>query len=150
MGSRSGDIDFAAVEYLAKKEGKNISEMLTYLNKECGMRGISGGKSDFRDLTAGEDNGDYRCKLALEMFCYATKKYIGAYMAAMDGVDAIVFTAGIGEHVGIKIDPEKNLNCPSGQIAEIQADDSRVKVLVIPTNEELAIARETMVVANLA
>ncbi len=163
MGTRSGDIDFAAAEYIAKKEGMDITQMLTYLNKECGMRGITGGKSDFRDLTAGEDNGDYRCHLALEMFSYATKKYVGAYMAAMGGVDAIVFTAGIGEHVdrvraaalsdmeafGIKVDPVKNANVGSG-ISEIQADDSRVKILVIPTNEELAIARETMIVANLA
>lgn len=163
MGTRSGDIDFAAAEYIAKKEGMDISQMLTYLNKECGMKGISGGKSDFRDLTAGADEGNYRCQLALNMFSYAVKKYVGAYAAAMDGVDAIVFTAGIGEHVdrvraaaladmdylGVKVDEERNLNCPNGQIAEIQADDSRVKVLVIPTNEELAIARETMVVANL-
>ena len=163
MGTRSGDIDFAAAEYIAKKEGMDITQMLTYLNKECGMKGITGGKSDFRDLTDGEDHGDYRCHLALQMFSYATKKYVGAYMAAMGGVDAIVFTAGIGEHVdrvraaalsdmeafGIKVDPVKNANVGSG-ICEIQSDDSRVKVLVIPTNEELAIARETMIVANLA
>lgn len=162
MGTRSGDIDFAAAEYIAKKEGMDVSQTLNYLNKQCGMKGIAG-FSDFRDLTAGEDNGDDRCRLALDMFCYATQKYIGSYMAVMGGVDAIVFTAGIGEHVervrqatltgleefGIKLDVDKNNNVGSG-ICEIQADDSRVKILVIPTNEELAIARETMIVANLA
>ncbi len=164
MGTRSGDIDFAAAEYIAKKEGMDVSQTLNYLNKECGMKGISGGYSDFRDLTAGAEKGDYRCELALKMFSYATKKYIGAYAAAMNGVDAIVFTAGVGEHVycvrdmalsdmeylGVKLDKQKNENCPNGVIAEIQSEDSKVKVLVIPTNEELVIARETMVVANLA
>ena len=164
MGTRSGDIDYAAAEYIAKKEGMDVSEMLTYLNKKCGMLGVSGVSSDFRDLTAAADSGNYRAKLALQMFAYATKKYIGAYAAALNGVDAIVFTAGIGEnddlvraaalkdmdYLGVKLDAKKNSNCPRGEIAEIQAKDSKVKILVIPTNEELAIARDTVSVANLA
>ena len=164
MGTRSGDIDYAAAEYIAKKEGMNVSEMLTYLNKKCGMLGVSGVSSDFRDLSAAAESGNYRAQLALNMFAYGTKKYIGAYAAAMNGVDAIVFTAGIGEnddkvrasalkdmdYLGVKLDEKKNATCPRGEIAEIQAKDSKVKILVIPTNEELVIARETMKEAKLA
>ena len=164
MGTRSGDIDYAAAEYIAKKEGMDVSEMLTYLNKKCGMLGVSGVSSDFRDLAAAAESGNYRAKLALDMFAYGTKKYIGAYAAALNGVDAIVFTAGIGEnddqvraaalkdmdYLGVKLDEKKNASCPRGEIAEIQAKDSKVKILVIPTNEELVIARETMREANLA
>lgn len=164
MGTRSGDIDYAAAEYIARKENMDVSQMLTYLNKQCGMLGVSGVSSDFRDLDTAKREGNYRAELALNMFSYATKKYIGAYTAALNGVDAIVFTAGVGENdagvrsaalknmdfFGIKLDEEKNANCPRGCIAEIQAADSKVKILVIPTNEELAIARETMRVANLA
>lgn len=164
MGTRSGDIDYAAAEYIAKKEGMAVSQMLTYLNKQCGVYGVSGVSSDFRDLSAAAENGNDRARLALDMFKYATKKYIGAYTAALNGVDAIVFTAGIGENdadvregaladldfFGIKLDKQKNDNCPRGVIAEVQAADSKVKILVVPTNEELAIARQTMIVANLA
>ena len=163
MGTRSGDIDYAAAEYIAKKEGMNVSEMLTYLNKKCGMLGVSGVSSDFRDLSAASANGNYRAKLALEMFAYSTKKYIGAYAAALNGVDVIVFTAGIGEnddairaaalkdmdYLGVKLDAKKNASCPRGEIVEIQAEDSKVKILVIPTNEELVIARETLKEAKL-
>ena len=98
MGTRSGDLDYAAAEYLAKKNGWDISETLTYLNKKCGMAGVSGVSSDFRDLTAASSNGNARAKLALDMFAYACKKYVGAYAAAMNGVDCIVFTAGVGEN----------------------------------------------------
>ena len=164
MGTRSGDIDYAAAEYIAKKEGMDVSEMLTYLNKKCGMLGVSGVSSDFRDLSAAAEGGNYRAKLALDMFAYATKKYIGAYAAALNGVDVIVFTAGIGEnddqiraaalkdmeYLGVKLDPQKNKSVPRGEMSEIQAKDSKVKILVIPTNEELVIARETMREANLA
>ena len=164
MGTRSGDIDYAAAEYIAKKEGMDVSEMLTYLNKKCGMLGVSGVSSDFRDLSAAAEGGNYRAQLALNMFAYGTKKYIGAYAAAMNGVDAMVFTAGIGEnddkvradalkdmdYLGVKLDEKKNATCPRGEIAEIQAKDSKVKILVIPTNEELVIARETLKEANLA
>lgn len=164
MGTRSGDIDYAAAEYIARKEGMDVSQMLTYLNKQCGVAGVSGVSSDFRDLAAAAEQGNKRSELALEMFAYGCKKYVGAYAAAMNGVDVVVFTAGIGEndpdvrrrvlkdmdYLGIKLDENKNVNCPRGTIAEIQADDSRVKVLVIPTNEELVIARETLAVAKLS
>ncbi|MBQ2914180.1 MAG: acetate kinase [Clostridia bacterium] len=164
MGTRSGDIDYAAAEYIGRKEGMDISQTLTYLNKKCGMLGLSGVSSDFRDLAKAADEGNYRANLALDVFAYGTKKYIGAYSAALNGVDVIVFTAGVGEndadvrrrtlknldYLGVKLDLEKNANCPRGTIAEIQADDSRVKILVIPTNEEVVIARETMAVAKLS
>ncbi|MBR2442176.1 MAG: acetate kinase [Clostridia bacterium] len=158
MGTRSGDIDFAAAEYLAKKEGMDVSAALNYLNKKCGMLGISGVSSDFRDLTAAADNGNDRARLALDMFSYACKKYVGAYAAAMNGVDCIVFTAGVGEntscvreaicenmqYMGLEIDKEKNLEKNNGAIRDITGKNSKVKVLIIPTNEELVIARETV------
>ena len=158
MGTRSGDIDCAAAEYIAKKENMSLSEVMTYLNKKCGVAGISGVSSDFRDLTAAADNGNMRAKLALNMFSYACKKYIGAYAAAMNGVDCIVFTAGVGEntpcvreavcedmqYLGLEIDKEKNLQKNNGAIRDITGKNSKVKVLIIPTNEELVIARETI------
>ena len=158
MGTRSGDIDYAAAEYLAKKEGMDVSQMLTYLNKKCGMLGVSGVSSDFRDLTASADNGDDRAQLALDMFSYACKKYVGAYAATMNGLDCIVFTAGVGEntacvrqaicenmnYLGLEIDLEKNLEKNNGAIRDITGAGSKVKVLIIPTNEELVIARETV------
>lgn len=163
MGTRSGDIDYAAAEYIARKENMDVSEMLSYLNKKCGMLGVSGVSSDFRDLSAAAESGNDRARLALDMFAYSTKKYIGAYAAALNGVDVIVFTAGIGEnddkvraavlkdldYLGVKLDANKNASCPRGTVAEIQTDDSKVKVLVIPTNEELVIARETVAEAKL-
>ena len=158
MGTRSGDIDFAAAEFVAKKEGLTIAEANTYLNKKCGMLGISGVSSDFRDLRAAADQGNERAQLALDMFSYACKKYVGAYAAAMNGVDCIVFTAGVGEntptvreaicedmqYLGLAIDKEKNLQPNNGAIRDISAAGSKVKVLIIPTNEELVIARETV------
>ena len=158
MGTRSGDIDYAAAEYLAKKEGMNVSEMLTYLNKKCGMAGVSGVSSDFRDLIAAASQGNKRAQLALDMFSYACKKYVGAYAAAMNGVDCIVFTAGVGEntqcvrsaickdmqYLGLEIDEEKNSEKARGVIRDISGKNSKVKVLIIPTNEELVIARETL------
>lgn len=164
MGTRSGDIDYAAAEYIARKEGMDVSRMLTYLNKESGMLGVSGVSSDFRDLSAAAESGNKRADLALNMFAYGCKKYIGAYAAALNGVDVVVFTAGIGEndpdvrrralkdmdYLGIKLDQQLNANCPRGTIAEIQAKDSKVKILVIPTNEELVIARETKACAKLS
>jgi acetate kinase len=158
MGTRSGDIDFAAAEFVAKKEGLTIAEANTYLNKKCGMLGVSGVSSDFRDLRAAADQGNERAQLALDMFSYACKKYVGAYAAAMNGVDCIVFTAGVGEntptvreaicedmqYIGLAIDKEKNLQPNNGAIRDITAVGSKVKVLIIPTNEELVIARETV------
>ena len=158
MGTRSGDIDYAAAEYIAKKEGMNVSEMLNYLNKKCGMLGVSGISRDFRDLTKAADEGNKRAKLALDMFSYSCKKYVGAYAAAMNGVDCIVFTAGVGEntptvragicenmqYLGLEIDLEKNEEKNNGSIRDITGKNSKVKVLIIPTNEELVIARETV------
>ncbi len=157
MGTRSGDIDYAAAEFLCRKKGMTMEEGLTYLNKKCGMLGVSGISSDFRDLCAAEEAGDPRAILALKMFGYSCKKYIGAYMAALGGLDCIVFTAGVGENTptvrkdilsdlgafGIVLDEKKNDFKNDGAIHEISAADSRVKILVIPTNEELVIARET-------
>ena len=157
MGTRSGDIDASAVEFLANKKGLSHAEAINYLNKKCGVAGISGVSSDFRDLIAGEEQGNKRCSLALDMFAYQTKKFVGAYAAAMGGLDCIVFTAGIGENtptvradvcrglefLGVKIDEKKNDGKNDGSIRDISAKDSRVKILVIPTNEELVIARET-------
>ncbi len=158
MGTRSGDIDFSLVEYLAQKKGMSFAETLNYLNKKCGVAGVSGVSSDFRDLTAASDNGNDRAQLALDMFSYSCKKYVGAYAAAMNGVDCIVFTAGIGEntacvrsdicknmqYLGLEIDEAKNLEKNNGSIRDITGKNSKVKVLIIPTNEELVIARETV------
>ena len=158
MGTRSGCIDASAVEFLARKKGLNAADMVTYLNKECGVAGISGVSSDFRDLIAGAEQGNTRCQLALDMFAYQTKKFVGSYAAAMGGLDCIVFTAGIGENtpiiragvceglefLGVKLDKKANEGKNTGAIREISAKGSKVKVLVIPTNEELVIARETL------
>ena len=158
MGTRSGDIDYAAAEYIARKKGLDAAETLTYLNKKCGMLGVSGVSSDFRDLTAAKATGNKRAALALDMFNYACKKYVGAYAAAMNGVDCLVFTAGVGEntpgvrkgicenmqYLGLEIDEEKNAEKNNGEIRDITGKNSKVKVLIIPTNEELVIARETM------
>ena len=157
MGTRSGDIDASAVEFLARKKGLSHADMVTYLNKQCGVAGISGVSSDFRDLLAGEEAGNERCALALDMFAYQTKKFVGAYAAAMGGLDCIVFTAGIGENtptvradvchglefLGVKFDDKANDGKNDGSIRVISTKDSKVAVLVIPTNEELVIARET-------
>ncbi len=157
MGTRSGDLDVAAVEFLCRKKGMTFAEGLNYLNKKSGMLGVSGVSSDFRDLTAAAAEGNKRAKLALDMFIYACKKYVGAYMAALGGLDCIVFTAGVGENTpavragivhgleafGVKIDETKNEYKNDGAIHDISAKGSKVRILVIPTNEELVIARET-------
>ena len=158
MGTRSGDIDPAVIEYLMAKSGMSVGEVLNYFNKKSGMLGLSGVSSDFRDLTAGAAEGNERCRLALDVFGYRVKKYVGAYMAAMGGADVIVFTAGVGENTpevrqrvlddmeffGITYDRERNKQRAGGKILDLTGKDSRVKVLVIPTNEELVIARETL------
>ena len=158
MGTRTGDVDFGAAEYIAKKEGWDIAQTLTYLNKKCGVAGVSGVSSDFRDLRAAAAEGNHRAKLALDIFNYNCKKYVGAYAAAMNGVDCIVFTAGVGEntpsvreaicedmqYIGLEIDKEKNAMSNNGAIRDVSAENSEVKVLIIPTNEELVIARETV------
>lgn len=155
MGTRSGSVDPAIVLYLMKELNYSVDEVNDLLNKKSGVLGISGVSSDFRDIEVAVEAGHERATIALEVYCYRIKAQIGAYIAAMDGVDAIVFTAGIGENgievregsltglesLGIKIDVEKNK--VRGKVSEISADDSKVKVYVIPTNEELVIARDT-------
>lgn len=155
MGTRSGDLDPAVVLYIISKEGLTMSEINALLNKHSGLLGISGVSSDMREIISEMKNGNPRAKLAFDVFCYRVKKYIGAYSAAMGGVDVIVFTAGIGENspdvrksvceglefLGIKIDDERNNSSEKEKI--ISTDDSKVKVIVIPTNEELVIALDT-------
>jgi len=156
MGTRSGSIDPAIMEFIANKENKSIEEVMSILNKKSGVLGLSGVSSDFRDLENAEAEGNDRARLAVEVFSYRVAKYIGSYVAAMNGVDAIAFTAGLGENdkkvranvtsylgfLGINIDLEKNN--VRGKETEISTPDSKVKVFIIPTNEELAIARETV------
>ncbi len=157
MGTRSGDIDPAIMEFIAKKENLDIAGVMNVLNKKSGVQGISGGlSSDFRDLEEAMENGNKLAANALEVFCYRVAKYIGSYVAAMNGVDAIAFTAGIGEnadivrakvlgylgYLGITLDAEANKG--RGADMMISTPDSKVKVAVVPTNEELAICRETV------
>ena len=157
MGTRSGDMDPAIMEYIAKKEDLDIAGVMNVLNKKSGVLGLSKNlSSDFRDLEEGMNNGNKYAKAAMEVFCYRVAKYIGSYVAAMNGVDAIAFTAGIGEnagtvrkmvvsylgYLGIALDEEANKK--RGEDLLISTADSKVKVAVIPTNEELAIARETV------
>lgn len=158
MGTRSGDIDPAVLEYVMGKKGMDIHEATNYLNKKSGVLGVSGVSSDFRDLTAAMDTGNDRARLAIDMFAYRVKKYIGSYAAAMGGLDCVAFTGGIGEHVvpvrerimkgleflGVAIDNEKNKNVPNGVNFELTAPGAKVRTFVIPTNEELVIARETL------
>jgi acetate kinase len=159
MGTRSGDLDAGILEFLMNKYHMDIKEMLNVLNKKSGVQGVSGVSSDFRDLCSAAEGGNQRAELALEMFNYSVKKYIGAYAAAMGGVDAIIFTAGVGENdsqqrmaiasglefMGVKMDADAN-NI-RGKEAIISAIDSKVKVLLIPTNEELMIALDTAALA---
>ena len=156
MGTRSGDIDPAILEFIAKKENLDIEGLMNVLNKKSGVQGISGLTSDFRDLNDAMDKGDKRGKLALDVFCYRVAKYVGSYVAAMNGVDAIVFTAGIGEndsyvreqvisyfgYLGVQFNAAANN--VRGEETELTTPDSKVKVFIVPTNEELAIARETV------
>ena len=160
MGTRSGDLDPAVVEFITNLEGCTVSETLTMLNKKSGVLAVSGVSSDFRDLDNAVEEGNERAKLALDMFNYNVKKYIGSYAAAMGGVDGIVFTAGVGEnsasvreaccegleYMGVKIDKEAN-NC-RGKLQKISTEDSKVQVYVIPTNEELVIARDAKAIVE--
>ena len=155
MGTRSGDVDPSILQYLMSRHGYDINEMLTILNKKSGVLGLSGVSSDFRDLDKAAEEGNERAQLALDKFAYEVKKYIGAYIAAMGGCDILTFTAGVGENsasmresickglecFGIKLDPE--LNKVRGDERRISAADSKVEVWVVPTNEELMIARDT-------
>ena len=157
MGTRSGDIDPTLVQFLCKDKNMTVDEVITYLNKECGLLGISGKSSDMREVEAYADKGDARSKLALDMLTYSAKKYIGTYLAVLNGADAIVFTGGIGENrpemreaivsnmenLGIVLDKKKNDNFKRGQIELISSKKSKIKLFVIPTDEELMMARET-------
>lgn len=155
MGTRSGDIDPSVIEYIAEKENFEMEHIMDVLNKKSGVYGISGVSSDFRDIEAAAKAGDERAALAQDVFCYRVVKYIGAYAAAMNGVDVICFTAGLGEnsgetrkkicdylgYLGVELDEEANKR--RGEDLVISTETSKVKVLMVPTNEELAIARET-------
>lgn len=156
MGTRSGEIDPAIIPFLMEKENMNAQQIDDYLNRRSGILGISGLSSDFRDLESAANRGDERSQLAIDLFAYKVKKYIGGYVAAMGGVDAIIFTAGLGEnspfmrdkicngleYLGTRVDPE--LNKLRGKQMEISIKRARVKIFVIPTNEELVIARDTL------
>ncbi len=161
MGTRSGDLDASITEFIGRKLGMDATETLNYCNKKSGMLGISGVSSDFRDLQSAADEGNHRAKLALEIFAYSVKKFVGSYAAAMGGIDCLVFTAGVGENVklirkmvceeleflGIELDLAKNEEGNNGKIRDLTKEGGKVKILVIPTNEELVIARDTLKVA---
>lgn len=156
MGTRSGSMDPAVVQYICNNEHISVDEMLTICNKKSGLLGISGLSSDMRDIDKAADEGNERANIARDMLVYGIRKYIGSYAAAMNGVDVIVFTAGIGEnncalrervmqgfeYLGAKLDPAKNAGCR--EEAVISTDDSKVKICVIPTDEEIVIARDTL------
>ena len=161
MGTRVGDVDNTVLQFICKNYGKSVDEVMTILNKKSGVYALSGGvSSDFRDLEAGAANGNEKCQLALDKFAYEVKKYIGAYAAALGGLDVLVFTAGVGENgvlmrsmiceglefLGVKLDAEKNKLRGDERI--ISAADSKVTVWVIPTNEELMIAQDTAELAK--
>ena len=161
MGTRVGDVDNTVLQFICKNYGKSVDEVMTILNKKSGVYALSGGvSSDFRDLEAGAAEGNEKCQLALDKFAYEVKKYIGAYAAALGGLDVLVFTAGVGENgvlmrsmicqglefLGVKLDPEKNKLRGDERI--ISAEDSKVTVWVIPTNEELMIAQDTAELAK--
>ena len=160
MGTRSGEIDPAIIPYLMKKEGMGPEQIENYLNKKSGVLGVSGVSSDFRDIVTAAKEGNERAGLALDVFTYKVRKYIGSYVAAMGGVDGIVFTAGLGEnsytirdricngleYLGTRIDPVRNK--VRGKAAEISAEGSKVRIFVIPTNEELVIARDTKTICG--
>ena len=160
MGTRSGGLDPAIIEYIAAKENMSLAEVLTVLNKKSGVQGISGVSSDFRDLEAAAKEGNERAQFALDVFTYRVAKFVGYYAAAMNGVDVICFTAGIGENdisvraeilsylefLGIKLDAAANN--VHGEERIISTPDSKVTAMVVPTNEELAIARETVAIVG--
>ena len=162
MGTRCGAIDPAIVPFIMEKENMTPSEVEAYMNKKCGFDGISGVGSDSRDVQRAMNEGNERAKLAFDMLCYQIKKFIGAYSAAMGGVDAIVFTAGIGEHtpyirehalegleyLGVKLDKERNTFEHSSEPVKLSMDDSKVLVYMIPTNEELVIAADTEAIVS--
>ncbi|HEX5580479.1 MAG TPA: acetate/propionate family kinase, partial [Gemmatimonadaceae bacterium] len=158
MGTRSGDLDPAVLDYVAAKEGLSLPEVENLLNKQSGLLGISGLTNDMRELLAeSEEHDDRRSRLAIEVFCYRARKYIGSYLAAMGGARAVVFTGGVGENaaivrericaglewMGLEIDAGRNAGCTRGQEGRVSTDGSRLEAWVIPTDEELLIARDT-------
>ena len=157
MGTRSGDLEPGVYNYLADKKGMTCNEVLNYLNKECGILGVSGVSSDMREINDAILKGNKRARLALDMLIYRVKKYIGSYLAVLGGADAIVFTGGIGEnqedlregalegmeYCGIEIDKDKNNHLPRGTVEEISTVNSKIRVFRIPTDEEKLIARDT-------
>lgn len=162
MGTRSGDIDPSILFYIIEKEELTLNSLHALLNRHSGLLGLSGYASDMRDLIAEANKGDRRCQQAIDVFCYKIKQYIGSYIAALNGCDAIIFTAGIGEnsplirgqslknlnYLGIEMDPAKNESAPSGSIEKISTDSSNTDVYIIPTNEELVIAIDTAKIAQ--
>ncbi len=159
MGTRAGDFDPAIIDFIAAKEGLSALEIESLVNKQSGLLGVSGLTNDMRELLAeSKENGDRRSRLAIEMFCYRASKYIGSYLAAMNGTDAIIFTGGIGENssevrrlicdnlswLGVELDPHLNESMINGNEGVISKDGSPLKIFVIPTNEELLIARDTV------
>lgn len=160
MGTRSGDLDPAIVAFIMEKENLNPEQVNDFLNKKCGVLGVSGVSSDFRDIEAAAEQGNYRAQLALDIFAHDVKKYIGAYAAVLDGVDAVIFTAGLGEnsgsmreaicrnmdYLGISLEPEKNKI--RGEEVDISVPDAKCRVLVIPTNEELMIVLDTQTLTS--
>ena len=162
MGTRSGDIDACVVQFICNKYGMSVDDCLNMLNKKSGVLAISGVSSDFRDLEEGATNGNENCQLALDKFCYEVAKYVGSYAAALNGIDILTFTAGVGENgpetrqaicdylgfMGVKLDPEKNKL--RGKEMCISTPDSAVQVWVVPTNEELMIAQDTAELVNAA
>lgn len=162
MGTRSGDVDASVVQALCKNKGYSVDEALNYLNKQSGMLGISGIDSDMRVMEAESAKGNERCRLAMEMVGYSARKFIGSYLAVLNGADAIVFTGGIGENgpitradavsdmenLGVCLDNERNFGGKRGETKLISTDDSKVKIFVIPTNEELMIARDAKTISQ--
>ena len=163
MGTRSGDIDACVVQFICNKYGMSVDDCLNMLNKKSGVAAISGKSSDFRDLEDGSAAGDENCTLALEKFAYEVAKYVGAYAAALNGIDILTFTAGVGENgpetrqmicdylgfMGVKLDPEAN-KVRGGKEKKISTEDSKIQVWVVPTNEELMIAQDTAELVNAA
>lgn len=162
MGTRSGDVDPTVVEYLCENKNMSVEQVISYLNKQCGVLGVSGVDSDMRTLEEEAEKGNQRCQLALDMVAYSAKKFIGSYLAVLNNVDAIVFTGGVGENanltreaivgdmdgLGVVLDKERNNNFKRGEVSLISADNSKVKIYVVPTDEELMMARDTKAIVQ--
>ena len=156
MGTRAGDVDATVVQYLCKNKNITVDQAISYLNKESGLLGVSGVDSDMRSVEKAAAEGNERAKLALDLVCYSARKYIGSYLAVLNRVDAIVFTGGVGENgaeareaiignmdrLGVVLDKDKNNNFKRGEVQLISSDDSKVKIYIVPTNEELMMARD--------